>query len=139
MRAIYIAYLVLKETLHRLVGLERDASVARTIFTLGFVLDALSPLSAPIRRALRPRRPPRPSAAGGLFAYGTGAHVVQSIGGEPLRGQPIAGVFIGAAVFAGLARFSRVPVRLARAAADAVLQAWRRVVEAAAAAAGQQT
>src|SRR5436305_603555 len=53
LRAPYIAYRLLNEALHRITGIDREASVATTVFTAGVLGGALLPLAAPIFRVFR--------------------------------------------------------------------------------------
>jgi hypothetical protein len=122
----YIAYRFLKEALHRLVGIDRDASVPTTVFTLGVLGVAAAPVVAPVASALR-RRPALPTFPTTVMALFTVRHLAREIGGEPLRSTPYSGAIITAAMFRPAIAILMLPVRLAEAALAAMGRVWRYV------------
>jgi hypothetical protein len=122
-RAIYTAYLLLKEGLHRLTGMSRDASLGTTLFTSGMVLSAGARLTAPLRRALR--RPSLPSPATVAMSAAGVRHVARSIGGEPLRDTPYAAAIIASGMVLPAWRVALLPVRVVQALFAALARSWR--------------
>lgn len=131
-RAAYIAYRFLKEALHRLVGVDREASVLTTAFTITVLATALRPVAAPLFRAARPKPPPLPSFASGAMGVAAARHLTSSIGGEPLRNTPYANVIIATGLVAPAFRLVALPVHLVQAAFAGVVRGWRYVTGAAA-------
>ena len=124
-RATYIAYRLLKEALHRLVGVNREASVLTTMFVVSVLAGACRPVAAPLLKLLRPRRPPPPSFAGSVMAVGVVRQLTDRIGGEPLRTTPYANAIIATGLVAPAFRLVALPVQIVQAAFAGVVRAWR--------------
>jgi hypothetical protein len=124
LRATYIAYRLLKEALHRLAGMDREATVAATALTAGIVAGASGPIVAPVTRAMR-RRPTLPSPLALGMALAVLRHVCRGIGGEALRETPYAGAIIASAMVSPAKQIVMLPVQAARLALSQVAAAWR--------------
>lgn len=122
LRAPYIAYRLLNEALHRITGIDREASVATTVFTAGVLGGALLPLAAPIFRVFRVRPHGLPSPAGAATGLGVARSAVRGVAGEPLHETPLGDVIIVACMAAGAFVFITAPVTAAIA---AISSAWR--------------
>jgi uncharacterized membrane protein YraQ (UPF0718 family) len=125
-RVLYIAYRFFKEALHRAVGLDREASVITTGFTVGVLGAACQPLVAPLVRPFRRRRV-RPSAATSFMGLAVVRHLAQHIGGEPLRSRPVARWIIAGALLRPALQIALIPVHVVQAALAAMARAWRYV------------
>ncbi|HEV2980787.1 MAG TPA: hypothetical protein VGX51_05100 [Solirubrobacteraceae bacterium] len=125
-RVFYIAYRFLKEALHRAVGLNREASVITTGFTLGVLGAACEPLVAPLVRTLR-RKPAPPSAASSFMGLAVLRHLARGIGGEPLNSRPVARWVIVGAMLRPALEIALLPVHVVEAALGELAKAWRYV------------
>lgn len=126
-RIFYIAYRFLKEALHRVVGLDREASVITTGFTLGVLGAACRPLVEPLVRPLRRGRPSLPSFAASCMGLAVVRHLARGIGGEQLQSTPYAGAIITAAMVRPAFQIALLPVRVIQAAVAGAARAWRYV------------
>src|SRR4051794_1017461 len=129
-RTIYIAYRLLKEALHRLTGLDREASFLTTGFVFGVLAVATAPITAPLFRVFRlfRRRPPMPSLGTSAMAGAVVRHAVRGIGGDALRTTPFAGAIIATGLLAPSEELIALPVRLIRAAFAGIARAWRYIL-----------
>ncbi|HEY4427438.1 MAG TPA: hypothetical protein VGN08_04470 [Solirubrobacteraceae bacterium] len=95
---LYIGGRLIKEALHRAVGLPRDASMFSTLFVLGVAAAALADIAAPVlRRVFRPRRP---SFAQAMIATAVAREIPRGIGGAQSRDTPFAGATITVSILA---------------------------------------
>jgi hypothetical protein len=125
-RVFYIAYRFLKEALHRVVGLDREASVITTGFTVGVLVAACQPLVAPLMRPLR-ARPSPPSVATSFMGLAVVRHLARGIGGEQLQSTPYAAAIIAGAMMRPAFQIALIPVHLAQAVLAGLARAWRYV------------
>jgi hypothetical protein len=124
-RLAYIAYRFLKEALHRVAGMDREASVATTVFTLGMVAAACEPFVEPGRRRLR--KPSPPSRASGAIGLVLVRHMARRIGGDALKDTPYAAAIISLAMVRPAWQLMLLPVRAAEAAMAQLRRFWRYV------------
>ena len=124
-RVFYIAYRFLKEALHRVVGLDREASVITTGFTVGMLGVACQPLVAPLVRSLRRARPSPPSFATICMGSAVVRHLARGVGGEQLQSTPYAGAIITASMVRPALQIALIPVHIIQAALVGLARAWR--------------
>ena len=126
-RAVYVGYLVFKEAVHRLTGIDREASLAATGFTAGVLATAVLTIASPILRALRPPRPRRPSLATCIMGASTVRYGARSIAGDQPGATPFGDAIIVSALATPAFRLVALPVQIVRAALTGVARAWRYV------------
>jgi hypothetical protein len=109
---VYIGARLVRETLHRIVGLPRDASLLSTLFVFGVLASALANLVAPtLRRLFRSRRP---SFAQAVIATAVAREIPRGVGGAQSRDTPFGGATITLSILAHAlhvltGRLSRIP------------------------------
>ena len=123
--ATYIAYRLFKEALHRVTGIDREASFATTVFAAGVLATPFLAAAASMLRALRPPRLRHPSAANSMMGVSLVRYAARSIGGEPLREAPFADVLIASSLLAPAFQVILLPVHMVRAVVAGVARAWR--------------
>jgi hypothetical protein len=116
----YVGTRVLKEALHRMLGLPRDASSLWALLALGMLARALGSVAAPaLRRMFRPRRP---SSTDMITAGAVLRTIPGIIGGDSVRGTPLAGTMMTISLVTPTLR--RIPARARK--VPAALVAFRR-------------
>jgi hypothetical protein len=124
LRATFLAYGLFKEALHRLVGMDRNASPATTVFVSGMIAGTLASLATPLVRRLR-QPLPMPSLGSGLLAFGAARNAAVAVGGEPLRDTPYANAIIVTGFVSPAARIAALPIQMVTAAFVGMRSAWR--------------
>ncbi len=132
LRAIYMAYCLVRECNHRLTGVRRDASLPTTVFVLAVLARAFGSLLAPLVSTVKRLSPGRPSLATTGMALATGRYVTSRIGGEQLRSTPYANAIIASGLAAPALQVLSLPLRLLRAARAGLGRAWRYLMRTAA-------
>lgn len=125
MRAIYIAYGLLREFNHRLTGISRNASPATTLLVMAILATTVQSLLAPLLRPFTRSRLPRPSILALGAGLATGRYITSAVGGEPLRDTPGANALIVLGFVTPVVEILRLPASLARAAGAGLARAWR--------------
>ena len=87
----YLLWRLVKETVHRITGVPKDASFLTTLFALGVLANALRRVAAPLLKLVRPTRP---SFASTVMVGAVVREIPGGIGGVHTRGRPLAGTMI---------------------------------------------
>lgn len=125
-QGIYIAYRLLKEMLHRVTGIRRDASLPTVVFASGMLAAAFGPVVAPVLRLFR--RPSHPSFASTMMGAAVARYAARSIGGDKVEDTPFAGAIIAGSAVAPMLHLLAVPVQMLRSAWGAFVRALERAV-----------
>jgi hypothetical protein len=126
LRAIYVGYCFFREALHRVTGIDREASLLTTVFTAGVLANALVGLAAPLTRVFRSGRPRSPSLAEAAAGMGVGRFAIRSVAGEELRETPVGDAIIASWILAGTFKLITEPLKAVTA---SLRSAWRYVAD----------
>ena len=122
MRIVYLSYLFVKEALHRIVGMDREASP----FTVAVLVGSVLSLIVPVFRLFRPRRPPSPSLFSGMTGIALVRHAARRIGGPDIHETPFADAILVSSLLAPAIALITLPLHLVQAALNGVATVWRR-------------